>query len=235
MNKDRIWITGASRGIGFETALLLAEQGMTLFLSARNNSTELQENILNKYDAEFIKCDVSDSSQVRSAYDRIRSKAGGLDILINNAGIVIYNDLVDSSEEEFDNLMNINFKGPYLTIKAALPDMLKQSKGLIMNVSSVAALRYFRSSALYSASKAALLALSRTLRDEVRTMGVKVVDILPGATNTDMWDPASRDKFGDKMMQSSDVANAIQKLIELNRENRILAEELIIRPIGGDL
>jgi short-subunit dehydrogenase len=113
--------------------------------------------------------------------------------------------------------------------------MISQKRGLIINISSVAALSRFTGSSIYSASKSALLTMSRILRDEVRKFGIKVVDILPGATDTDMWDKESRKLLGQKMMKPEDIAQVIYDTIEMNKLNRIITEELIIRPIGGDL
>ena len=236
MKTDRIWITGASRGIGYETALRLSQSGNRVFMSSRNKTAALIRNITDKFqNSEFINCDVSDSEQVKLAYSLIDDKVGGIDILINNAGIVKYNTLVETTEDEFDKMISTNFKGAYLTIKSVLPAMLKQKRGLIINISSVAALSRFRDSSIYSASKSALLTMSRILREEVRNSGIKVVDILPGATDTAMWDLKSRKDYGSKMMKPADIANIILKTIELNKDKRIITEELIIRPIGGDL
>jgi 3-oxoacyl-[acyl-carrier protein] reductase len=236
MKTQRIWITGASRGIGFETAKLLASAGNKIVLSSRNGSKKIDNQILARYpNSEFMKCDVSKSEQVAETYGKIMKKMKGLDVLINNAGIILYNNLIESTEEEFDQTMSINFKGSYLTIKSVLPEMISQKRGLIINISSVAALSRFTGSSIYSASKSALLTMSRILRDEVRKFGIKVVDILPGATDTDMWDKESRKLLGKKMMKPEDIAQVIYDTIEMNKLNRIITEELIIRPIGGDL
>lgn len=237
MNEFNVWITGGSRGIGLETALLLSESFKNVFISA-SSADSFKENMarISKRDNVFIiPCDVSKSDDVASAYNRIVNISRSIDILINNAGIGIFSSLLDSSEQDFDRTMAVNIKGAYLCNKAVLPEMIARKKGMIINILSVAVDSKFTNTSLYAASKAGLRTMSRILREEVRAQGVRIIDVLPGATNTDIWDVESREQFGSRMMSPLDVAKAIRSTIELNLAGNLITEELIIRPIEGDL
>ncbi len=234
----KIWLTGASRGIGLETAKLLADRGATLFLSA--SKQESFENALPLFkDNENIflfPCDISKSEEIRKTYAKIKDSGNNIDILINNAGVGIFKSVLETSEEDFDKTMSVNFKGAFLCTKEVLPDMLEnKEKGMIINVLSVATQKVFAGSAIYSASKSALLAMSRVLREEVRSSGLKIIDIIPGATETDMWNDELRLQYRVDMMQPVDVAKVIANTIEMNIQKRFITEEVLIRPIGGDL
>lgn len=237
MNEFNVWITGGSRGIGLEAALLLSESVKNVFISA--SSAESFNNnmprVSKRNNVFVIPCDVTLSADVKSAYRQIEDMTGGVDILINNAGIGIFSSLLDSSEHDFDRTIAVNMKGAYLCNKAVLPRMIARGTGMIINILSVAAESKFTNSSIYAASKAGLRTMSRILREEVRSYGVRIIDILPGATNTDIWDGESRNKFGHRMMSPLDVAKAIKSIIEVNAEGNLITEELIIRPIEGDL
>jgi len=237
MKKKRIWLTGASRGIGLETAKILAKTGSVIFMSA---STEQSlKNIKSEFagyeNCYLMPCNVASNDEIKATYTKIKEITDGIDILINNAGVGIFKDFMETSEEEFDRLIDVNLKGPFLCSKAVIPGMITQQSGMIINILSVAAITAFPGSSIYSASKAGLLTVSRILRKEVRNDGIRVIDILPGATESDMWDEKSRKESGHKMMQPEDVARVILNTIELNIEGRLLTEEVLIRPIGGDL
>ncbi len=238
MKNKRIWLTGASRGIGFETAKLLAKNDVTLFLSARRRESfdDVIQHFQSSEKVYIIPCDVSNSDNVKNAYAEIKEIKGGVDILINNAGIGIFKSFLETSEKDFDDTIATNLKGVFLCTKAVLPDMLEnKGNGIIINILSVATQTVFEGTAIYSASKSALLAMDRVLRNEVRSKGIRIIDILPGATESDMWDEKTRAKFCDRMMQPVDVAKVIVNTIKMNMEERLITEEIIMRPIGGDL
>jgi 3-oxoacyl-[acyl-carrier protein] reductase len=160
---------------------------------------------------------------------------GDIDILINNAGISSFKKFIDTKPEVFENIININLRGPFLCIQSVLPGMLKKNSGIIINIISVSAIKTFTKSSAYAASKAGLLAMSRSLREEVRKYGIKIIDIFPGATETEIWSKDSRDKFRDKMMKTEDVAEAVFEVIKLSMNNRMHVEEIVFRPQEGDL
>ena len=235
LTDSRIWITGANRGIGKAIAAKLAESGSELFLSSRTITKENYSELKNRNNISCIQCDVSSKDEVENAYRIINESGKGLDILINNAGAGYFNEFGNITDEQFEAMIDINIKGTYYCTKTILPDMIKAGSGMIINILSVAATTVFKGSSVYSASKAAILMMDRVLRNEVRQYGVKIIDILPGATDTDLWSHESRQEFSEKMMTPGDIADVVSNVIELNKNNRLLTEEIVIRPQSGDL
>ncbi len=234
-----IWITGASSGIGKAIAVGLINSGANLILSAsaeksfidlkKEISSEKLEHIL------FLPFDIAKVSNIKNAYKIIEEKFGHIDILVNNAGLAIFKRLLVLSEEEFDLTLNVNLKGAYFMCQAVLPAMIQRKSGMIINLSSVAAIKSYTNSTAYSASKAGMLLMSRCLRDEVRNDGIKVIDVLPGATHTDIWSKEAIEKYSERMMSPENIAKIIINAIESSIGNNAVIEEIIIRPISGDL
>jgi short-subunit dehydrogenase len=137
--------------------------------------------------------------------------------------------------EDFDNILAVNLRGPFLTMKAVINGMIERKSGIIININSVAAKKTFTNSTAYSASKAGLLAMTSSLREEVRQYGIKIIDILPGATDTDIWSDKAREKYSHRMMQAGDVADSIMSILKLALNERIMPEEITLRPTLGDL
>ncbi|MFP4368458.1 MAG: SDR family oxidoreductase [Candidatus Kapaibacterium sp.] len=230
-----VWITGASRGIGKALADILLEKGYKLALSARSEESFSNSGFRNGGNVIILPCDISVKKEVESAYTGIKEKFGTPDILVNNAGIGIFAPFTELSEDEFDKMISINFKGCFLCSKAVINDMLKRKSGAVINVLSGAAIKGFPNSSVYGATKAAVLGMSRALREEVRDSGVKICDILPGATETEMWPDEPRRQFSERMMKPEDAAQAISSLIELSANPRAMPEELLLKPQWGDL
>lgn len=180
-----------------------------------------------------VECDVSSWDSVQQAYERGVKQCGAIDILINNAGVGVFAPLVEMSHEEFGRTLDTNLRGAWHCIKVALPAMLQRKTGVIVNINSIAATTTFTGATAYAASKAGLLALSRSLRQEVRSEGVKVIDVLPGATETDIWAESARAQFSERMMQADDIAEAVVAALQLNP--RVMPEEITLRPQLGDL
>ena len=178
-------------------------------------------------------CDITSEISVRSAMATITKKVGGVDILVNNAGVTVFESFEKTTIKEFDQIVDTNLRGYFLCTKAVLTSMLKQKKGYIFNIHSVAAITTFNNSSVYSASKAGALALSKCLRSEVRKKGIRVIDILPGAVETDMWDKPTRRKFHAKMIQPEDVADAVVSIF--CQPQRMTTDEIVLRPVEGDL
>jgi 3-oxoacyl-[acyl-carrier protein] reductase len=240
MNSDQrskvAWVTGASKGIGHAVGTALAHQKYTVFLTGRNHTAlEHQATLLRKggYDAHAAACDVTSEESVTAAYRHMISERGSVDILINNAGVTYFTSFEETTVEQFDHIIDTNLRGMFLCIKQALPAMLERQSGLILNIVSVAATTTYLKSSAYAASKAGMLALSRGLRAEVRKKGIRVIDILPGAVETEIWPAMTRQKLGSKMIRPSEIASLIVQVCQ--SPESILPEEITVRPIEGDL
>jgi|DewCreStandDraft_4_1066084.scaffolds.fasta_scaffold00378_60 3-oxoacyl-[acyl-carrier protein] reductase len=233
----RCWITGSSRGIGLAIAKRFINEVGTVILSSKSQQSleAVRKEFASNRNVLLFPCDVSDARSVATVTQKIHNIIGGIDILINNAGVCKFSSFLNATEEEFDWMHNVNTKGVFLCIKSVLPKMLESKFGIIATINSVAANTVYNDCSIYSSSKAGALMLSRTLRQEVRRSGIKVIDFLLGATNTEIWHPKVREKYNLKMMKPEDVADMIFEAISLSLNERLLIEEIILRPTEGDL
>ena len=183
-------VTGASRGIGREIALLFAKEGARLVLTARN--TELlealsQEIIKNGGEAPTIfPLDVKDAAKVDEMVDKTLDKYSRVDILVNNAGVTRDGLFVRMSEADWDEVLNTNLKGAFLCMRAVSKPMMKQRSGRIINMASVIGLIGNAGQANYAASKAGLIALTKSVAKELGSRNVLVNAIAPGFIETEM-------------------------------------------------
>lgn len=231
-----VWITGASSGIGKATAAAFVQCGAWVIISARTseNIFSLTKDLQSKgYKCLPIPCDVSKSEEVSEAVLKIEKAFGPVDVLINNAGASVFKSFVDSSIEDFDNVISTNLRGAFLCTKAVLPNMIARKDGLIVMINSVTSKYEFTNSSIYAASKSGLKGMTDALRKEVRSHGVRIVTIYPGATNTNIWHQSVRDKYADRMMKPDDVADVIIDIWK--KPKHIMIEEVLMRPVGGDL
>ena len=233
------WITGANKGIGRAIAdkLINEYKNSKFVLSSSDIDTikPLVEQYKTYNNVYLIPFDLRNSNEIEKIHNKIQNTVGNVNILINNAGTAKFAPFEELKIEDLDSMMDINFKARFHLIQTVLKDMISDNFGAVINIISVAALTIYRNSSIYSASKAALLAMSRTIREEVREKNIKIVDVFPGATNTDIWDKKMIEKYSDKMMKPEDVAESVHKIIELIKNDRLMVEELHLRPQWGDL
>jgi NAD(P)-dependent dehydrogenase (short-subunit alcohol dehydrogenase family) len=228
-------ITGASRGIGLALARALANEGCNLILTARN------EKPLAKVSRELASpkipvlahpCDVRDPHSVDALFRAIRHEFRTLDILINNAGIAHANLPVEKLPfPVWKDVLETNLNGTFLVTQAALV-MMKRG-GTIVNNLSIAANRVFAGSAAYNASKHAALGLTNTLREELRPRGIRVISLMPGATDTGIWKTLWPEAPRRKMMSPETVAEAVVNTLLLPANATV--ETLEILPTTGAL
>ena len=233
--KDGIWITGASSGIGKAIALEFAKIGCNVFVSARR-AQELErlkdeagkpgENIYP------FPCNVASSTNVDQTFKKINNEFE-VNCLINNAGVTSFKHAADSSVNEINDIINTNLLGAIYSTKAVLPTFIKNEAGTIFNILSVVVNKTFTRSSVYAASKMGLLGYSNSLREEVRKHNIRVINIIPGATETSMWSQEIRKEKADKMMNPESIARTIVSAY-LQKDN-LVTEEIVLRPITGDL
>jgi NAD(P)-dependent dehydrogenase (short-subunit alcohol dehydrogenase family) len=228
-------ITGATRGIGLATARALAAEGCNLILTARD------EQALTRISRELARakirvlaqsCDVRDPHSVDALFRSVRGQFKRLDILINNAGIAHANLPVEKLPfPVWKDVLETNLDGMFLVTQAALAVMKRG--GTIVNNLSIAANRVFAGSAAYNTSKHAALGLTNTLREELRPRGIRVIGLLPGATDTDIWKTLWPKAPRRKMMSPQTVAQAIVQAVLLPANATV--ETLEILPTLGTL
>ncbi len=183
-------ITGASRGIGAATAVAFAEAGVNVVLAARNadDLTQVAAQVRAAgAQAHVHACDVSRYGEVKAGVDRTLEAFGRLDILVNNAGLIDpIARLADSDPEAWVRAADVNYHGVYYGLRAALPTMAEAGSGVVVNVSSGAAVGALEGWSHYCSSKAAALSLTRCADKEMRDRGIRVVGLSPGTVATDM-------------------------------------------------
>lgn len=228
-------ITGANQGIGLAIAHALADAGCDLIITGRNQSTlsRAAKQLTNhKTGVLPFVCDVRDPQAVASLFAAVRRQFRKLDLLINNAGMAHANLQVDELPVEvWKNVIDTNLTGMFFITRGALP--LMERGGAIVNNLSIAAKKVFPGSAAYGASKHGGLALTATLREELRARGIRVIALLPGATDTAIWNVLWPEAPRKKMMSPKTVAEAVVKALTLPAESTV--EELTILPSAGTL
>jgi NAD(P)-dependent dehydrogenase (short-subunit alcohol dehydrogenase family) len=228
-------ITGATRGIGLAIARALAAESCNLILTARD--APALARVSRELASAKIKilshpCDVRDPHSVDALFRSTRQTFKRLDILINNAGIAHPNLPIEKLPLPiWKDVLDTNLTGTFLITQAALAIMKRG--GTIVNNLSIAAARVFPGSAAYNASKHGALGFTNTLREELRPKGIRVISLLPGATNTDIWTTLWPQAPRRKMMSPTTVAEAVVHAILLPPNATV--ETLEILPTAGAL
>ena len=182
--KKPVWfITGCSTGFGRELATQALERGFRTVVTARK--PDEVEALAAKGEALVLKLDVTDQGQINAAIKAVEKKFGGIDVLVNNAGIGYFAAIEEGEEKEVRRMFEINVFGMSRMIQAALPGMRRRRKGCIVNISSLAGLRSAPSLGFYNATKFAVEGLSGALLQEVESLGIKVMVVEPSGFRTD--------------------------------------------------
>jgi NAD(P)-dependent dehydrogenase (short-subunit alcohol dehydrogenase family) len=228
-------ITGATRGIGLAIACALKAEGCDLVVTGRSKS------LLRKVERELSGgkpralvhlCDVRSSVDVQELLAVVERHFHRLDVLINNAGVAHPNlHVADLPIETWKEVLDTNLTGTFLVTRAALP--LMKSGGVIVNNLSISAKRVFPGLSAYNASKHGALGFTNTLREELRKRGIRVIALLPGATDTSIWNTLWLDAPRKKMMKPETVAQAVVNALMLPANSTV--EELVVMPTAGTL
>jgi NAD(P)-dependent dehydrogenase (short-subunit alcohol dehydrogenase family) len=215
-------VTGASKGLGRAIALRLARGGVRVVAAARSSGKleELSREVPIRITP--FTCDVTNSGQVKALIEFTVERFGRIDILINNAGLGRFAPVHELSEEDWDEMMNVNLKGAFLTCKYAIPH-LKKTEGHIVNISSVAGTEAFPRGAGYCASKFGLMALSDTLALELKPHHVKVTALCPGSIKTEFHHPK------EYAMEPGQVAETVWMVVSAPKG--IIYNQIIMRPL----
>ncbi|MBQ7793332.1 MAG: 3-oxoacyl-ACP reductase FabG [Clostridia bacterium] len=178
-------VTGASRGIGAEIARALAKDGMFVYVNYCK-SRDAAEKLAAEIGGAAIQADVSDAAAVATMAERIEAERGGVDVLVNNAGVSLVKMLCDTTCEDWDRIFNVNMRGAYLVTKAVMDGMVRRKWGRIVNISSMWGEVGASCEVAYSASKAALIGFTKALAKELSLSGIRVNCITPGVVDTKM-------------------------------------------------
>ena len=230
-----ILITGASQGIGAAIAeAFAAEDGAQLVLLARTESKldAVAERCRQRgAEALVVPCDVTDDAAVAAAAERVRERFGVPDTLVNNAGAFVPGGVLETSAADFRAQLEVNLTSAFLVTQAFLPEMVERGSGDLFFMASVASIQGYERGVAYGAAKHGLLGLARSLREEVKPHGLRVMTLLPGATYTDSW--AGSDIEPERLMPPEDIAAAVLAMHRLT--GRTVVEELLLRPQLGDI
>src|SRR5687768_11925673 len=223
-DKSTAIVTGSTRGIGKETALLLLQNGLNVIISSR--SQQSVDNVIQEIHDKFpskkenvlgLKCDVSKHSEVKTLVDVSVKRFGRIDVLVNNAGIVYFKSIMDTTEEEWDKTVDTNLKGVFLFTKEVLPYMIEnKSGGVIINVSSGAGKYGFPNLSAYCASKFGVIGLTESVAKEVTDYNVKIMAICPGRVDTKMIKDIVKVGYNASnrnLIKPEEVANKIYDMI----------------------
>ncbi|HGZ3734392.1 TPA: SDR family oxidoreductase [Staphylococcus aureus] len=221
-------VTGAGSGIGEAIATLLHEEGAKVVLAGRNK--DKLQNVANQLAQDSVKVvptDVTKKEEVDEFIKIAQQTFGGLDIVINSAGQMLSSKITDYQVDEWDSMIDVNIKGTLYTAQAALPTMLEQSSGHLINIASISGFEVTKSSTIYSATKAAVHTITQGLEKELAKTGVKVTSISPGMVDTAItaaYNPSDR-----KKLDPQDIAEAV--LYALTQPSHVNVNEITVRPV----
>ena len=229
-----VLVTGAAKGIGKEIAVKFAKNGYNVFVSY-NTSIDKALELAEKYDnITVIKADVTKKDELLNLINQV----GEIDILVNNAGISDIKLFTDVTDEDFEKMMNVNFKSAFCLSQMVLPYMINKKNGRIINISSIWGICGASCEVLYSASKAALIGMTKALAKELAPSGITVNAVAPGVIKTDMMKCFTEEEIKDieydiplgRMGTPEEIAETV---FFLASENASYITGQVISPNGG--
>lgn len=236
-----VLITGGTRGIGRATAMLFLNKGYNTVITYEK-SDDIAREMEDSFSKGFValKCDVASAKEVEKAIEFIKSKFGGVDILVNNAAISMQKLIQDMTEDEWDRVFDVNIKSMFNTVKYTVPYMINRKWGKIVNISSIWGMTGASCEVAYSASKAAVIGYTKALAKELGPSGICVNSVAPGVIDTDMNKMHGIDVMNElkdetplgKIGTPDEIAKVIEFLAE---DNSSFITGQIISPNGGFL
>ena len=228
----RYLITGASRGIGRAVAEKLAARDVTLLLHGRDTVALAETCKSLKPGCARVISLIHDLALSKGVSDLIAEVGGEpLDLLVNNAGIAVVKPFGEITQVEWEQTLGVNVTAPFLLMQRFAPDMPPGSS--IVNILSIAAKIGFAGWSAYCMSKFALEGFSQSVRAELRDHKIRMINIYPAATDTDIWNPVEGDWPRDRMISANDVAAAVA--FALAQPPKVLVENITLGNLGGDL
>ncbi|NGN95379.1 SDR family NAD(P)-dependent oxidoreductase [Nocardioides sp. KC13] len=236
MNGKTALITGASSGIGAATAYALAAAGATVVAGARRVDRLKELAATADGDVVPVELDVTDQESVREAVTAAVDRCGGLDIVVNNAGVMLSGPILGADTAEWDRMVRANLLGTLYVTHAALPHLL-ESKGTVVQISSTSGRIASAMGGVYAATKFGVNAFSESLRQEVTEQGVRVVTIEPGMVDTELADHIGHDavramarQLAESMrtLRAEDVAAAV--VYAVSQPDHVAVNEILLRP-----
>jgi len=224
-------ITGAGGGIGRAVAVRLSQEKMKVVLLGGRNLEKLEETrqLVAAHSACLvIPGNLGDTNAMGTMLEKAASHFGGLDVLINNAGVAQSTPFENVTEPEFNSIMNINFRVPYFLTQKALPHLRKSSAASIINIASVVSHAGYPLQSAYTASKHALLGFTKSLAAELYKDGIRVHAIAPGGVYTDMVKISRPDLTPDGMIMPEDIADIVHFFLS-SRTNAVIDEIMVHR------
>lgn len=224
-------ITGAGKGIGRATASLFLSEGANVVLNSRTKEdldSFLKEHEQSKNKIFCVAGDISKPAVISRIISRTIKEYKHVDILVNNAGFGIFSDFVESTTKDFDAMFNTNVKALYLLTRGFLPYMIKRKSGMIINIASIAGKNGVPGGAIYSATKHAVMGLSRSLLFEVRKYNIRVVAICPGSIDTKFHSGSSSGLKKESMLRPTDIAETC--LYAATLPSNATVNEIELRP-----
>ena len=228
-------VTGAGRGIGRAIAKALAVEGARVVLAARTRAdlAAAAEDVRAAGGEAFaIPTDLREERDVGALVDETLGRFDRVDVLVNAAGTASFGHVADAKTDEWDAMLAVNLRGAMLASRAVLRPMLRQGRGTIISIGSIAARRAIAGCAAYAATKAGLLAFSQALAEEVRPT-VRVGVLMPGAVDTPLWDALGGGPDRKRMLRPEDVARGVVLMATLPPNAAL--EEMTLMPAGGIL
>lgn len=219
-------ITGAGSGIGQACAERLAKEGMKVILLGGRNAEKLNQTklLVEEYsECKVIPGDLTDLSVLEQAVSQAADVWGGIDVLINNAGMALNSSFEDVTVEEYDKIMNINVRVPFFLTQKMLPYLKKSEAATVINISSVTGHLGYPYQSAYAASKHAVLGFTKSLANEYYQDNIRVHAICPGGVYTDMVKVARPDLTGEGLIQPEEIAEIVHFFLA-NRGNAVIDE-----------
>lgn len=226
--KKVIVITGASDGLGKTLTESLSKENNVIALAT---TEEKLQKVAEDNNCNYKVCDVSDYHQVEKCTNEIIEEFGKIDILINNAGLWIQEELEENDVERIHDVIDVNLLGMIYMTKAVIPIMKSRQDGIIININSQAGINHKAERVVYNASKWGVTGFSKSLQDEVAKYGIRVTDILPGMLKTDMFNKMNIKKNMENGLDTKEVARLVKFIIDTPKD--VMIPEVGIKNINN--